>query len=55
MKIIKNDIIEIDDYKRFYKTEIERRTNIKNNLNSILKEKEKRPIITKRKINIYYE
>ena len=46
----KNDIIEIDDYKRFYKTEIERRTNIKNNLNSILKEKEKRPVITKERL-----
>ena len=46
----KNDIIEIDDYKRFYKTEIERRTNIKNNINSILKEKEKRPVITKERL-----
>lgn len=46
----KNDIIEIDDYKRFYKTEIERRTNIKNNINSILKEKEKRPTITKERL-----
>ena len=46
----KNNIIEIEDYKRFYKTEIERRTNIKNNINSILKEKEKRPTITKERL-----
>ena len=46
----KNNIIEVDDYKRFYKTEIEKRTNIKNNINSILKEKEKRPVITKEKL-----
>ena len=46
----KNNIIEIEDYKRFYKAEIERRTNIKNNINSILKEKEKRPIITKERL-----
>ena len=46
----KNNIIEIEDYKRFYKAEIERRTNIKNNINSILKEKEKRPTITKERL-----
>lgn len=46
----KNEIIETEDYKRFYKSEAERRINIKNEINNLIKQKENRPIITEEKL-----
>lgn len=46
----KNDIIEIDDYKRFYKTEGEKRVSIKNQINNLIKQKENKPTITEEKL-----
>ena len=46
----KNEIIEMDDYKRFYKAETEKRVNIKNQINNLIKQKESKPTITKEKL-----
>ncbi len=39
----RNEILEEDDYKRFYKSEIERKNDIKRNIVRLQEEKEKRP------------
>ena len=39
----RNKILEEDDYKRFYKTESERKNNIKNNIARLKEEKESKP------------
>lgn len=46
----KNEILETEDYQRFYKSEAERRINIKNEINNLIKQKENRPIITEEKL-----
>ena len=46
----KNEIIEVDDYKRFYKTEAERRINLKNQINNLIEQKENIPILTEEKL-----
>lgn len=46
----KNEILETEDYKRFYKSESERRINLKNEINNLIKQKENRPIITEEKL-----
>lgn len=46
----KNEIIEVDDYKRFYKAETEKRVNIKNQINNLIQQKESKPTITKEKL-----
>ena len=48
----RNGILEEDDYKRFYKTEVEKRTNIKNNITKLQEEKDNRPTLTKEQLNI---
>ena len=39
----RNEILEEDDYKRFYKAEFERKNNIKNNIIRLKEEKENKP------------
>ncbi len=39
----RNEILEEDDYKRFYKSEIERRNDIKRNIIKLQEEKESKP------------
>ena len=39
----RNEIIEEDDYKRFYQAEIERKNGIKNNITRLIEEKECKP------------
>lgn len=46
----KNDILEEDDYKKFYKTEIERRTNIKYNITKVKEERDNRPKLNKKQL-----
>ena len=46
----RNEILDSEDYKRFYKSETEKRVNIKNTINNLIKEKNNRPILTKEKL-----
>ena len=46
----KNGILETDDYKRFYKTEGEKRVNLKSQIDNLVKQKESRPIISEEKL-----
>ena len=46
----KNEMIEAEDYKRFYKAEGEKRVNLKNQINNLIKEKENRPKISEDKL-----
>lgn len=39
----KNEVLEEDDYKRFYKNEIDRKNDIKRNITELQKEKESKP------------
>lgn len=39
----RNEILEEDDYKRFYKAEIERKNNIKNNITKLKDERDSKP------------
>lgn len=48
----RNGILEEDDYKRFYKTEVEKRTNIKNNITKLQEEKDNRPTLTKEQLYV---
>ena len=43
----KNEILEEDDYKRFYRAEVERKTNIKNNITKLKEERNNRPKLSK--------
>ena len=43
-------IIEEDDYRRFYKNEVERRNKLKSEINNLLKQKEEKPTITKEEL-----
>lgn len=43
-------IIEEDDYRRFYKNEVERRNTLKSEINNLLKQKEEKPTITKEEL-----
>jgi len=48
----RNGILEEDDYKRFYKAEVEKRTNIKNNITKLQEEKDNRPTLTKEQLYV---
>ena len=39
----RNEILEEDDYKRFYKSEVERKNNIKNNITKLREERDSKP------------
>lgn len=39
----RNEILEEDDYKRFYKSEVERKNNIKNNITKLKEERDSKP------------
>ena len=43
----RNEILEEDDYKRFYRAEVERKTNIKNNIIKLKEERNNRPKLSK--------
>ena len=45
-----NGIIEEEDYRRFYKGEVERRNTLKSEINNLLKQKEEKPTITKEEL-----
>lgn len=42
----RNELLDEDDYKRFYKNELERKNSIKTNITKILEEKEHQPILS---------
>ena len=42
----RNELLEEDDYKRFYKVESEKRISLKSNINQIQEERNNRPILT---------
>lgn len=46
----RNEILDSEDYKRFYKNETEKRINIKTAINNLEQEKNNRPILTKEKL-----
>ena len=41
----RNELLEEDDYKRFYKSEIERKNSIKINITKLIEEKNNRPTL----------
>ena len=45
-----NGIIEEEDYRRFYKSEVERRNTLKLEINNLLKQKREKPTITKEEL-----
>lgn len=45
-----SDIIEEEDYRRFYKNEVERRNTLKSEINNLLKQKEEKPTITEEEL-----
>lgn len=42
----KNELLDEDDYKRFYKSEQERKTTIKTNISNLIEERENRPTLS---------
>ena len=45
-----NRIIEEEDYRRFYQSEVDRRNTLKSEINKLLKQKEQRPTISKKEL-----
>jgi ribosomal protein L16 Arg81 hydroxylase len=43
-------LIEEEDYRRFYKGEVEKRNTLKSEINNLLKQKEEKPTITKEEL-----
>ena len=41
----KNELLDEDDYKRFYKSELERKNSIKTNITKLIEEKNNRPTL----------
>ena len=42
-----NNIIEEEDYRRFYQSEVERRSTLKSEINKLIKQREEKPTISK--------
>ena len=45
-----NNIIEEEDYRRFYQSEVERRNTLKSEINKLMKQREEKPTISKDEI-----
>lgn len=47
----KNELLDEDDYKRFYKNEVERKNSIKLNITKLIEERNNRPVLSLEKLN----
>ena len=45
-----NRIIEEEDYRRFYQSEVDRRNTLKSEINKLVKQKEQKPTISKKEL-----